>query len=343
MHQIWELQQMQSLPLSAKVVMTQQRIREWYEHWDGMVYVSFSGGKDSTVLLHLVRDMYPDVPAVFSDTGLEFPEIREFVKTIPNVTWLKPDMTFRKVLEKYGYPVIGKEQSKWIDEARRGNAEGQSRRLYGIRKGDKKSTFRISEQWHYLMNAPFKISDECCNEMKKKPMKRYAHETGRVPIIGTMAEESKLRTQHWLQEGCNAYDAKRPTSKPMSFWTEADVWQYIRENNIPYSKIYDMGYGRTGCIFCMFGAHFDGQPTRFQRLQRTHPKLWRYCMKDWEAGGLGMRQVLEYMGIPFENYIGEINGNTENPDCPLESCGLQSPCRSQAGRQGIRETETVNQ
>lgn len=195
----------------------------------------------------------------------------------------------------------------------------------------------------YLMNAPFKISDECCNEMKKKPMKRYAHETGHVPIIGTMAEESKLRTQHWLQEGCNAYDAKRPTSKPMSFWTEADVWQYIRENNIPYSKIYDMGYGRTGCIFCMFGAHFDGQPTRFQRLQRTHPKLWRYCMKDWEAGGLGMRQVLEYMGIPFENYIGEINGNTENSGCPLESCGLQSPCRSQAGRQGIRETETVNQ
>ena len=265
------------------------------------------------------------------------------MKTIPNVTWLKPDMTFRKVLEKYGYPVIGKEQAKWIDEARRGNAEGQSRRLYGIRKGDKKSTFRISEQWHYLMNAPFKISDECCNEMKKKPMKRYAHETGRVPIIGTMAEESKLRTQHWLQEGCNAYDAKRPTSKPMSFWTEADVWQYIRENNIPYSKIYDMGYGRTGCIFCMFGAHFDGEPTRFQRLQRTHPKLWRYCMKDWEAGGLGMRQVLEYMGIPFENYIGEINGNTENSGCPLESCGLQSPCRSQAGRQGIRETETVNQ
>lgn len=343
MHQIWELQQMQSLPLAAKVVMTQQRIREWYEHWDGMVYVSFSGGKDSTVLLHLVRDMYPDVPAVFSDTGLEFPEIREFVKTIPNVTWLKPDMTFRKVLKKYGYPVIGKEQAKWIDEARRGNAEGQSRRLYGIRKGDKKSTFRISEQWHYLMNAPFKISDECCNEMKKKPMKRYAHETGRVPIIGTMAEESKLRTQHWLQEGCNAYDAKRPTSKPMSFWTEADVWQYIRENNIPYSKVYDMGYGRTGCIFCMFGAHFDGQPTRFQRLQRTHPKLWRYCMKDWEAGGLGMRQVLEYMGIPFENYIGEINGNTENSGCPFESCGLQSTCRSQAGRQGIRETETVNQ
>ena len=138
--------------------------------------------------------------------------------------------------------------------------------------------------------------------MKKKPLKKYAHETGRVPIIGTMASESKLREKNWLKTGCNAFEAKRPVSMPMSFWLEKDVWEYLRKYQVPYCKIYDMGYERTGCVFCMFGAHLDAEPTRFQRLQKTHPKLWRYCMKDWETGRLGMRPVLEYIGIPYENY-----------------------------------------
>ena len=81
----------------------------------------------------------------------------------------------------------------------------------------------------------------------------------------------------------------------MSFWTDDDVWEYIHKYNIPYCKVYDMGYVRTGCIFCMFGVHLDPEPNRFQRLQKTHPKLWRYCMRSWDKGGLGMREVLEYM------------------------------------------------
>ena len=83
--QLYELRQMQSLPLELKILKTQLRIREWYEHWDGDVCVSFSGGKDSSVLLHLVRSMYPDVPAVFVDTGLEFPEIRAL--STPFLMW----------------------------------------------------------------------------------------------------------------------------------------------------------------------------------------------------------------------------------------------------------------
>ena len=325
--ELFELRQMQALPLEAKILKTQLRIREWYNYWHGDVYVSFSGGKDSTVLLHMAREIYPDIPAVFSDTGLEFPEIREFVKTIPNVTWLKPDMNFRKVLETHGYPVVGKDQAHWIEQARNGNPSTMKNRLYGIMPSGRKTSFKISEQWHYLLNAPFKISAECCHEMKKNPLNRYAKETGRHPIVGTMACESLLRQQHYLKEGCNAYDLKRPISKPMSFWMDEDVWEYIRTRNLPYSKIYDMGYRRTGCIFCMFGAQFDKEPTRFQMLQKTHPKLWRYCMKDFEAGGLGMRPVLEYLGVPYENYYDpeeDGHGDSKDPGQPAQSSSVQS-------------------
>src|SRR5690554_2266552 len=102
-----ELKILQALPLEMKVLKTQQRIREWITRFgtDG-VYVSFSGGKDSTVLLHIVRELYPDIEAVFVDTGLEYPEIRQFVKGFENVTWLRPKMRFDEVIKKYGYPVI---------------------------------------------------------------------------------------------------------------------------------------------------------------------------------------------------------------------------------------------
>ena len=117
---IQDLQMKQALPLNVKVLLTKDRIRQWVNEFgtDG-VYVSFSGGKDSTVLLHIVREQYPDIPAVFCDTGLEYPEIREFVKTFDNVTWLKPKMNFRKVIEKYGYPFISKEASERIQYAQR--------------------------------------------------------------------------------------------------------------------------------------------------------------------------------------------------------------------------------
>lgn len=114
------LKYLQSLPLDLKVMMTKQRIREWVAHYgENGVCVSFSGGKDSTVLLHLVRELYPNVKAVFSDTGLEYPEIREFVKTIDNVDWVKPELTFREIVVKHGYPVFSKEISETIWYARK--------------------------------------------------------------------------------------------------------------------------------------------------------------------------------------------------------------------------------
>ncbi len=119
-HSASDLIQYQALPLAAKINMTKLRIRAWVDHYgvDGC-YVSFSGGKDSTVLLHLAREMYPEIRAVFIDTGLEYPEIREFVKKFNNVEWLRPKMNFRQVIEKYGYPFISKEVSECVYGARK--------------------------------------------------------------------------------------------------------------------------------------------------------------------------------------------------------------------------------
>ena len=120
-HMPYDLAQMQSLPLEAKIIMTQQRIRQWYEYWDGQVYVSFSGGKDSTVLKHIVDGMYDDVPALFVNTGLEYPEIQKFAMSQKNVVTVRPEMRFDEVIKKYGYPAISKDISNCIFWAKRGS------------------------------------------------------------------------------------------------------------------------------------------------------------------------------------------------------------------------------
>ena len=115
-----DLHKLQAMPLMHKVILTKARIREWVETFgEDHVYVSFSGGKDSTVLLHLVRSMYPNVKAVFCDTGLELPEIRNFVKTFDNVEWLRPKKNFVQVIEDDGYPLISKEVSEAVQGARK--------------------------------------------------------------------------------------------------------------------------------------------------------------------------------------------------------------------------------
>ena len=104
--------------MPVKIEMTKRRIRTWYEMWDGNVHVSFSGGADSTVLLQIVRSIYPNVPAAFVDTGVEFPEIREFVRSVKNVVWVKPKYTFKEVCETHGYPVVSKETAQKLHEVR---------------------------------------------------------------------------------------------------------------------------------------------------------------------------------------------------------------------------------
>lgn len=282
------LAKLQALSLDDKILYSTVKIKEFYLSQKGRVYVSFSGGKDSTVLLHLVRSIYPDVPAVYIDTGLEFPELRDHVRATEDVTWLKPDKSFRQVILECGYPVVSKQVAKVIDQAQRGLPNGLNRISFEGRYG--------YERYAYLKEAPFRVSDKCCDMMKKKPARAYYRETGRCPYLGMHADESALRRDIWEREGENIETTKIPSSSPLSIWTDDDVWEYIHRYGLTYPSVYDEGYPRTGCVFCMFGITVDR--FRFVRLKNTHPRLHEYCMRPIEKGGLGMKEVLEYMGIP---------------------------------------------
>lgn len=329
-HTVGDLRQMQSLPLRAKIRMTEARIRAWHDYWNGNIYISFSGGKDSTVLLDIARKLYPDIQAVYVDTGLEYPEVRDHVKTVDNVEWLYPckwdkhkreyvRTTFRQVIVEYGYPVISKEIAECIQDARKsieredGKYTYRLKRLNGelLDKNGNKSKYNCPK-WKFMLDAPFKVSNLCCDVMKKNPTHDFEKKTGLHPVIGTLADESALRLQKWLKQGCNAFSNKRPVSQPLSFWREQDILEYLVEFQIPYASVYGdivrnelgeletTGCDRTGCMFCGFGCHLEKAPNRFQRMKETHPKQYEYCLKPVEQGGLGMAEVLDYMGVDYK-------------------------------------------
>ena len=286
------LKMRQQYPLDLKVQLSLRRVEEWVSYWGkNNVYVAFSGGKDSTVLLHLVRSKFPDIPAVFVDTGLEYPENREFVKQTENVIWLKPKMAFTEVLKTKGYPVVSKESAKMISNYRTTKSERVKHQvLYGNHNGQ----FKLAKRWQYLLDAPFKISAECCKIMKIKPFTDYEKQTGAKGFVGTMSYESLHRRNDYITYGCNAFKKNKPTSKPLSFWLEKDVWEYIKKYNVKYSAIYDKGYPRTGCMFCMFGVHLEKEPNRFQLMKKTHPKQYDYCINK-----LGLGYILDYIGVKY--------------------------------------------
>lgn len=357
-----ELIMLQSLPLEIKIEKTKLRIQEFVNYFgiDG-VYLSFSGGKDSSVLAHIIQEMYgAKIPFLFANTGLEFPELVDHVKYIeisyenfleninnynidklkkinktknlhsldvikmdrPNLVIVKPKKTFIQVLKEDGYPILSKVNAFRINQVKtptKKNSHTRKIRLnnYVLNKDGTFSKTRnavmIPKKWRYLIEAPFKISSKCCDNFKKKPFKEYEKETGRKPIIGILAEESQSRKKSYLKTGCNSFDKMKSTCTPIAFWREQDILEYILKFNVKIPSVYGeikrdnktkflytTGESRTGCVFCMFGMHLEKGENRFQRLERTHPKLHNYCMEQ-----LGFKDVCDYMHLPYSNKINE--------------------------------------
>ncbi|MHC1750716.1 MAG: phosphoadenosine phosphosulfate reductase family protein [Cellulosilyticaceae bacterium] len=312
--QTYEFHQRKYLPWELKLHLTTRRIQEWYDNHDGMVYVSFSGGLDSTVLLHFVRSVLgDDIPAVFSNTGLEYPELVEFVKTFDNVTILRPEMPFTRVVKEYGYPVVSKETAMKVRKLRHGNLSDRYRNY--LMNGDERGKLgKLADKWKILIDAPFDTSEKCCDIMKKKPFKKYHKETGEYPFIGTTQDEGMMRERKYNKTGCNVYDGSTPRSQPLGFWTKQDVLRYAVENNLKIASVYGAieqdsngeyyttGEQRTGCMFCGFGCHLEQCPNRFQRMAKTHPKQYQYCMDK-----LGLAGVLDYIGVDYRPEVEQLS------------------------------------
>jgi len=284
-----ELKYYQSLSLEEKIKKSKSLISAFLEENDNNCYVSFSGGKDSTVMLDLVRSINKDIEAVYINTGLEFPEIIKFVKETKNVTIIKPKILFKDFIEKEGFPIVSKEISQKIYEVR----NTKSPYLLNIRMNGypKTGAGKLSLKWRYLIDADIKITNKCCNTFKKLPVKKFERKTKKKGFIGTMASESTLRLTSVLKTCFN----QETKSTPIAFWKEVDIWNYIKIKNLNYSKIYDMGYNRTGCVGCPYGAHLEKGEGRYITLKRTHPALYNYVINK-----MNFRKMLDLIGVKYE-------------------------------------------
>lgn len=245
------------------------------------------------MLLDIARKIYPDIKAIYVDTGLEYPELKQFVKSFDNIQIIRPEQNFKSIVIEYGYPVISKDVSECVEQAKKSLHTGKYTyrldRLNGTAR-DKQGRLSLYNMPKYkpLLDVDFDVTAQCCTIMKKKPLHKIGKEL--KPITAQMASESRLRTTKWLQNGCNAFHSKNPISNPMSFWLEQDVLAYIKSFNLPIAKPYGdvivvddcklctTGCERTGCLYCGFGLHMEKGKTRFQQLNETHPNIYKYVI-----------------------------------------------------------------
>lgn len=282
------LHSLRSLPLDCKILKTKRMIQEAFDEFGKeKVYVSYSGGKDSTVLSHITKQLFPDILHLFANTTNEYPETIQHINWEKNynntkiVTVLPIDSrgklwTFKDVVQYYGYPMFSKRIANAIRTYRNAKTHKTKQNSIDYINRNFKKYNRYKE-----MN----ISDKCCDKLKKEPLKRKAKELGlECAIIGVLASESRQRESEWLNYGCNVFHIKKDNQcRPLSFWTDKDINEYISFNNIKTSSLYEKGYTRNGCMYCGFGIHLEeGKINRYQKLRYTHPVQYAYLINNFD-------------------------------------------------------------
>jgi len=257
-----KMQQRQSLPLEQKIQMTEARIKAWFDYWDGDVYLALSGGKDSQVVAEILWRMggkYRKVPMVFSNTGLEMPEIVKHVRSLAsrgfNIVEIKPKMNFRDVWQKEGIPLVSKKVARQIRTLKKGpKGQENTYKLYdeGITSGGHKApSWKLAKKWRHLVeNDDIKTSEKCCDRLKKEPIATYEKATGLKGrgITGMMASEGGYRAG---MTQCNTFEGKTTRSSPILFWSDSDVFEYIEKYNVEICSVYyNRGYADGELVAC---------------------------------------------------------------------------------------------
>jgi len=240
--------------------------------------ICWSGGKDSTVVLHLTLKHIPDIRVIHVDTGVLFPETNNFVKKLSkkwnlNIEIMKNnDIDFWTIVDKYGWPIFGKNISCNV---------GRAIRTGNIR--NKLSTFE-----KILANNNVRLSMKCSEYLLEIPTKVAEKEyNADLKIIGIRALESRARVRLWSDYG-DYYYVKRYYKRnhgiwkfsPISTWLEKDIWKYNKKYEIPHCKLYDLGYRRNGCWTCAMAIR-NGQ---LNLLKNTHPDLYNHLIKNTDMG-----------------------------------------------------------
>lgn len=313
-----KLTELQKLSLDEKVELSLDIIRDFGENHahfgtkdEIKTHISSSFGKDSLTTIHLVRQIYPDIPIAFFDSGVEQPSTVAMSKTFPNVITIKPKKDIKKIIEEYGYMIpIGKERADAIEATRRNLYEGKfnTSRVKKMRGDYGERSFFNFSKYQYALLAPFKISAKCDRYLKIEPANRLKKEGYEYTFTGTTAEESRMRRNNLIKLGFITKDQCRP----IGHWTEQDVLEYILRENIALPECYGeivrdektgklstTKFTRTGCICCPVGAQYN-QPNDFQRMYMYDRDSWDYVINE-----LGFGQVLDFFEIPYHEYKGD--------------------------------------